>query len=250
MNRAIPVAVALALVAVAHLYLRPADEPREREPATASATTELPTYLTAVGDTPETHNIANNGSEVVLGLRVRQERNCTVELNDYVTPDGEMFSAYSCTPNEPAPDHPYAHYDDDSLEALAWADSAAAALLGRRLVGTDHGKAYAMLVRATALGGDTRHLAWLADQAFSAVRSDGELRVGNVMRRYELAALATEMGADPAPALHLRNELMEAGIGDAQFATLERRTDALLEIVRDIQRAVYGEVRYGGQDDA
>ncbi len=52
--------------------------------------------------------ITDDGTEVVLGLRVRRDRNCRVELRDYVTTDGEMFSAYSCTPNVPAPPHIYA----------------------------------------------------------------------------------------------------------------------------------------------
>ena len=190
------------------------------------------------------------GTEVVLGLRVRMDRRCRVELRNYVTPAGEMFEAYSCSPAAELKPHPYAHYDDGSLEALAWSDAEAAALLGRRLTGADRDKAYEMLVRATALGGDTTHLAWLADQAFSAIRIDGDLNVFNVERRYELAELATRLGGDPATSWFLRNLLVDAGLSDARLEALDSRVETLLDSVRSIQRTVYGEARHGGQNDA
>jgi hypothetical protein len=189
-------------------------------------------------------------TETVLGLSVRKDRRCRVELRDYVTPAGEMFSAFSCSPRAARQPHPYAHYDDGSLEILAWSDAEAAALLGRRLTGADRDKAYEMLVRATALDGDTTHLAWLADQAFSAIRIDGDLNVFNVERRYELAELASRLGGDPTTSRYLRSLLVDAGLSDARLEALDSRVVTLLDSVRDIQRAVHGKARHGGQKDA
>jgi hypothetical protein len=106
MNRIIIVITALAVAMAYSIYVNP-DEPAAL-PETAS-TIAKPGLSPIVPDaTPEPEQIvdADDGTEVVLGIRVRKDRKCTVELKDYVTPDGRMFSAYSCTPNEPRPAHP------------------------------------------------------------------------------------------------------------------------------------------------
>lgn len=252
MKKATLMAAALLAVTALYLYVAPGAAPGHRTPG-PSATPGLPLTpaVPAIADGSEASaERPADGTEVVLGIRVRKDRNCTVELKDYVTPDGEMFSAYSCTPAGPTAEHPYAVYDNATLEAMAWSDADAASLLGRRLVGRDTKKSYEMLVRATALDGDTGHLYWLADQAFSAVRINEELHVANVMRRYELAALATNLGDSDANSRFWRSELIGAGIEDEQLDKLDRRVDELLKTVRDIQAAVFGEVRHGGQADA
>lgn len=202
-------------------------------------------------DEPKQALIDSDGTELVLGLRVRKDRNCRVELKDYVTPGGEMFSAYSCTPNRPASRHIYADYDNKTLSKMAYADADAAALLGKRLIGKDTRKSYQLLVRAAALdGGNIEHIVWLADQAFGAVAINGEPQVANLKHQYELAALATRLGDDPARTRYLKNELIKIGLDENQLTSLELRVDALLQSMRDIQRTVLGEVTIGEQGDA
>ena len=194
---------------------------------------------------------ADDRTEVVLGLRVRKDRNCRVEIKDYVTPDGEMFSAYSCTPNNPAPPRLYADYDNETLAELAYADADAAALLGQRLIHKDSRKSYQLLIRAAALdGGKIEHIAWLSDQAFGAIAINGEPQVANLQRQYELASLATRLGDGPGKSNYLKNELIRIGIDARQLDGLDRHVDALLRSMRNIQRTVLGEVTIGEQDDA
>ncbi len=197
---------------------------------------------------------ADDDTEVVLGVRVRKDRNCRVELKDYVTPGGEMFSAYSCTPNSPPPRHIYADYDNATLASMSYADADAAALLGRRLISKDTGRSYQLLIRAAALdGGKVEHIAWLADQAFGAVAINGEPQVANLKQQYKLAALATRLGDKSAKNRYLRHELIRIGVNEAQLGSLDARADALLESMRDIQRTVFGEVTIvdpGEQGDA
>ena len=200
---------------------------------------------------PKHEPVAENddGTEVVLGIRVRKDRKCTVELKDYVTPDGRMFSAYTCTPNEPRPAHPYAHYDDETLAGMSWSDAEAAALLGQRLIDRDTGRSYELLIRATALDGDTRHISWLADMAFNPTAMNGEPHIANLEGRYELAELNARLGTDPVLASALKRELAIAGVDEDRLLELDARADALLRVIQDIQRDVFGEVRNGGQDD-
>ncbi len=250
MNKAITLSAALAAAACAFLLVQTVEQRPPRgtpEPALPAA----PTTPAVAAAAPSRVDTAPDSDAGALPARPgHRERNCELELRNFVTPSGEMFSAYRCTPQEPSEPHPYAHYDNVSLELIAYADPEAAALLGQRLVGSDPRKSYDMLLRATALSGDIGHLAWLADQAFSTVRIDGELQVANVKRRYELAALAARLGGDPTAARYFREALIGAGLGVDSMAPLDERVDQLLQSVREVQRSVYGEVRYGGQNDA
>jgi hypothetical protein len=252
MRKAILMAAALLAATALYLYVAPGTAPGQRihRPAAAPAVPASPDTAWIAGEAGAIAEEFDDGTEVVLGLRVRKDRNCTVALKDYVTPDGEMFSAYSCTPASPGAEHPYTVYDNATLEAMAWSDAEAAALLGRRLLGSDAEKSFDMLVRATALDGDTGHLYWLADQAFSAVKVNDDIQVPNIMRRYELAALAAQLGGSDVNSNFWRAQLVSAGVGNERLHQLNRRVDELLRTVRDIQVTVFGEVRYGGQDDA
>lgn len=250
MKKTITLAAVLASGAAALLAVQTADNGApETTPAPRAAPAQA--VVPVAQDAPRHIDISESAeAKKVVRPLARKDRGCRVELSDYVTPDGEVFAAYRCIPKAPRPPHPLAHYDNSSLEVLAWSDPEAAALLGRRLAGAERRKAHEMLIRATALDGDVGHLSWLADQAFSAVRIDGELQINNVKRRYELAALASKLGGDPAIPRYLRQLLVDEGLSDSSLDALDARVEALLESVHDIQRAVHGEVRFGGQNDA
>lgn len=195
--------------------------------------------------------IASDHRETVLGVQVRENRRCTVELRDYVTRDGVMFQAYSCTPHEAAAQHPYSHYGDDALTAMAYADAEAAAVLGRRLIGADTPRAFDLLIRAAALdGGNAKHIAWLSDQAFGTLEINGIPQVANMERQYELAALAARLGDAVQEPAFFRNQLVKIGVGTDRLDTLDAEVETLLQSMREIQRTVLGEVTIGGQSDA
>ena len=190
-------------------------------------------------------------SEIVLGLRVRADRQCTVEQKEHVTPDGEMFTAYSCTPENEKEPHRYSHYDNDTLAVLAYGDAEAAAQLGRRLIGTNPDRSYGLLIRAAALdGGNVEHIAWLAEQAFGAITINDEPQVFNIERQYELAVLAARLGDDSAKSDYLRQALVVAGVDTAELDALDSRALELFESMREIQRTVLGETTIGGHGDA
>ena len=205
----------------------------------------------AAAQEPEATVEFDVGTEMVLGIRVRKDRQCTVELNDYVTPDGEMFSAYTCTPHNPSPPHIYAEYDNETLANMSWSDAEAAALLGQRLIEKNTGRSFELLIRAAALeGGNVERLAWLADMAFNPTALNGEPQVHNLEGRYALAKLSTHLGDHPATATILKQELVNAGVDERRLAELDSHAAALLRKMQDIQRTVIGEVTIGGQDDA
>lgn len=244
MKKFLMITGAICAASAAWLY-NDLSEPRAVQPAPAPA---LPAARTAASEFVAEMFVGGAETPPVVG--VRKDRGCRVELRDYVTTDGEMFAAYSCTPLEPPSEHPYARYTDEALEALAYGDAEAAARLGQRLAGENPEKAYQLLIRATALDGDPRHLAWLADAFYSRYRVDGQLQIDNVMRQYEIAALSTRFGEDPGTPEILRDELIDAGIGSDQIERLDDRVERLLDQIRDIQVSVFGEIRHGGRGDA
>ena len=230
------IAIALLLAGIA-VYLAVSDYTPSSQQAVDSAAPQ-----------PEDH--FDNDAEIVLGLRVRKDRECTLEFKDYVTPDGDMFSAWSCTPDTPSSPHKYRHYDDATLEIMAWSDADAAALLGQRLIERDTRKSYELLVRATALDNDYRHLTWLADQAFGVVSVDGQPHMGNLGQQYELASVSHVLGDLSGRVEYFRQALIDAGADEKQLAGLDQQVDELLQKLRSIQSTVLGEITIGGQDNA
>lgn len=245
---------ALCLSAVVLLYQHHSDAPQHPlHTQTPPSSPEIAAAAVGILPNEQSATVAagNEATEIVMGLRVRKDRNCRVELKDYVTPDGEMFSAYSCTSTTPATPHHYAEYNNETLAGMSYADADAAALLGQRLIASDTGKSYELLIRASALdGGNLEHIAWLSDQAFSAVEIDGEPHIENLQRRYELAALAARLGGGPELSDTLRSQLSSLGIEPSQLQQLDATADALLKTMLHIQQQVIGESTLGGQGDA
>jgi hypothetical protein len=246
MIKSLTIVAALGIAVALYLYLGTADKPQNIAETTSPPLSQPETESPSIGLANET----DDGTEIVLGLRVRKDRNCEVELKDYVTPDGDMFSAWSCTPRDAQLPHEYAHYDDATLEVMSWSDADAAALLGKRLIERNSRKSYDLLIRATALDNDFGHLAWLADQAFGMVSVNGAPNIGNLERQYELATVSRKFGDLSGRSEYFRQELIAAGASDARLADLDRRVDELLGRIRVIQSTVLGEITIGGQNDA
>ncbi len=245
--------ILLGAVGVGYVLLHLASTAGEKQPA---ASVPLTVPVTQEGDATQPHapqslDARSATAQTAPDSPFRTDRNCTVEYRDYVAPDGTTFSAYTCQPDEPAPPHPYAHYDNASLAAMAYDDAAAASLLGQRLIAADRERSYDLLLRAAALdGGNFRYLAWLSDQGFGIVAIDGVPQIANVMRQYELAALSARLGDTSQRSAYLRAKLRELGLSDEQLAALDDRADTLLLAMRDIQQTVQGEITIGGPSDA
>ena len=252
MIKKITIAAVLCASAAYFIYHDVIDVPGKAPARQAHASNEpaAPQPVAATRYEPEQRALDDDDTELVLGVRVRKNRNCRVELKDYVTSDGEMFSAYSCTPNNSAPQHIYADYDNETLAGMAYSDADAAATLGQRLISKDTRRSYQLLIRAAALDGRVEHLAWLADQAFGTVAINGEPQIANLQRQYELAGLAARLGDAPAKFQYFKHELLRNGVDEDQLSSLDMRVDALLRSMRDIQLTVLGETTIGEQGDA
>ena len=247
MKRTMTLAAALCVLA-AYLAFAPGDRrPASKTPVPPHSSGSV--AATVAGATPA-FDAEPERTELVHNIRVRRDRTCDLVSRDYVSPAGAMHSAWSCDQREPSTPHPYASYSNDTLDILAYSDAEAAALLGKRLIESDIGKSYDMLIRATALDGNFAHLAWLADQAFGTTRVNSSPRIEALYQQYQLASVSEHFGDFSGRTDYFRQQLEQTGAGADVLDDLDRRVMAILQQMRAIQATVHGAVAPGGQNDA
>lgn len=178
--------------------------------------------------------------EIVHGLRVRKNRNCTVEIQYLDAGNGTVIEAYSCTPNQPSAPGALDHYDDEALAAMSYSDALAAEVLGKRLAEADPERARALLLRSVALKPqNTSPLLWLASENYSLVATNGEPAILEMTQKYLLSRVAEELGT-PGAAASIRNNLTSIGFEETDFLALEKDVVADLAMIRSIQIEVTG----------
>ncbi|MGK0336342.1 MAG: hypothetical protein ACJAWF_000955 [Candidatus Azotimanducaceae bacterium] len=182
--------------------------------------------------------VANNSSTIKCSKDVFYEA------------DGTAFEAYMC--EDSTTPHPYAEYPTESLESLAYSDSEAALMLGKRFSQTDEDVAVKWMVRASALdGGSTEPLNWLSNRLFSLDEIDGDFQAAIVGKRYVLQRVAQRLGDSPGAFVHTHNLLTAHGITEKQLETLDKVADKILESIAKISYDINGEETIiGGEVDA
>ncbi len=226
----------IAACAVAVRLLLPeagnAPTPAVPEPVATESGGELaPVPEPAASDDPET--------EIVLGLEVRKDRNCTVERHYVDLGNGTVTEAYRCVPVSPLTDE-YDHYSNEQLRVLSYSDAKAASVLGKRLVELSPRRAEALLLRAVALQPDNLDpVMWLVAQAHSL---RGESQAAQTARAYTyvLTRTAQALGSD-ADVGWILADLQLAGFSPEDVARLEGEVRKNLRRIRDIQLEVFGE---------
>jgi hypothetical protein len=179
-------------------------------------------------------------TEIVHGLRVRKDRNCTIELNYVDTGDGNLIEAYSCTPNQPAEPGEFDQYDNATLAGMAYSDASAAEALGKRLAEDDPESARELMIRSAALRPrNPQPMLWLASAYYGLVAVNGEPAIKEMMENYVLTRLAEELGTSGA-ASSIQEQLAKAGFQDKDFLQLEDVVAADLVTIREIQLEVTG----------
>ena len=238
------VALALAGVVSVAVFLRGTSEPQPPLTPPVSQQAEshgpvvagpqanaTPTSQPAMTESPET--------EMVMGIPVLKDRNCTVTRHYVDLGNGMVTEAYSCEPHDKAPD-PYEHYSNDELAVLAYSDARAASTLGKRLVEADPKHSREMLIRAAALEpGNVEPIMWLASQAYSLRGNSDAARVA-MANAYVITNTARALGSS-ADIDWIVEDLRSAGFSDEGFAALDRFVKDDLRTIRAIQLDVFGQ---------
>jgi hypothetical protein len=182
-------------------------------------------------------------TEVVHGLEVLKDRNCTVKLNYIDIGDGNVIEAYACTPNQamgPLGPREYEQYDDATLSVMAYSDPVAAEVLGKRLADSNRVVARFLLIRSVALKPEnTAPILWLASAYYGLVAENEEPALREMSENYLLQRIAEELGTSGASEV-MRRQLIEAGFRDEDFLEMEEALRVDLNEIRAIQVEVTG----------
>ena len=190
--------------------------------------------------TTTTRSETDSDFEVVHGLQVRKDRNCTVERRYIDVGNGTVIEAFSCTPNQPSEPGAFEEYDNETLAGMSYSDSLAAEVLGKRLADVDPERARMLLMRSVALRPqNTNPILWLASAYYGLVASNGEPAIDEMSQNYLLTRVAEELGTNGAAA-SIRSHLIRAGFEDKDFLRFEKEITVDLVQIRDVQLEVHG----------
>jgi hypothetical protein len=186
-------------------------------------------------DSPET--------EIVMGLQVLKDRNCTVTRHYIDLGNGMVTEAYSCVPDEKTP-NPYELLSDDELAVLAYSDPQAASMLGKRMVESDPARSRELLIRAVALEPtNLEPVMWLAAVAYS-LRGHSKAAKDATANAYVITLTARALGSD-SDVGPIIEDLRDAGLTDEGFAALDEAVKDDLSAIRKIQLEVFGKSAIG-----
>jgi hypothetical protein len=180
-------------------------------------------------------------TEIVMGIEVRKDRNCTVTRRYVDMGDGTVVEAFSCERNEPVTVGAYDIYTNDELAEMTYADAGASEELGKRLAGTKPAASRTLMLRAVALSdGRVEPLLWLAAQSYSMTSRNGEASTESLKQAYILNTVAAKLGTDAPGAKRLRRLLEDAGLDDRAIDALHLSVVKDLQFIRDVQVQVIG----------
>lgn len=176
--------------------------------------------------------IADPDTEIVMGIEVRKDRNCTVQRHYIQSEDGTAKEAYSCVPNETPDVHPYWDYDNEALLSLSYGDASAAEILAVRRSESNKEEAMDLMIRSAALSDDPRPLFWLAQNSYS------DITIEQMKIRYVLISVAENMGHDSADASYWREKLIEFNVNERDIDSLDARVADVIETMQRIRQEV------------
>jgi hypothetical protein len=183
--------------------------------------------------------------EIVHGIKVRKDRNCTVEVEHRFNPEtGNSRKIFSCIPNSPPETDPYTTYDSEVLAGMAYGDAHAAEVLGVRLLRSPDpeveyiGLEY--LLRAVALSNDTRGIALAMNNRYNSLQSNGTMNLDNIKRLVTLSHVSNTVSPGTMSGPAYQKILRDFGVSDEEIRTLIRNGDEILEHMARVQSEVTG----------
>ena len=196
--------------------------------------------------TSEPEKAADSGTEleVVHGLLVQKDRNCTVTVHYLSNEDGTVTEAYSCEPNTVEPEKPYRQYSNETLLAMVYHDAEAAETLGMRLRNEDTELALSLVVRASALAnGDPRPIRTFSDAYPYSYATNGIPSHKTIQVRYVLSAVQEMLGSEDHGRGFWERKVREtAEDPETAIAQFDNEAHAIIAEMQAIQREVKGTI--------
>ena len=186
-------------------------------------------------------------SPVAAGGRAAP-RSCDIVTHYLSNGDGTATEVHSCAHSAPAPRHPYESYPTAALEALAYADPEAAAVLSQRWRKSDTAAAMSMALRAAALsGGDASPIVAFSN-AYPAPTAVGDVPVRRTVHaKYVLGTVTKLLGDDRHSVPYFEALIRKhSSAPEREIALLQRRANELLDEMRQVQLGVTDAYTPGG----
>ena len=188
----------------------------------------------------------DSDTEVVLGLRVRKDRNCTLSVRQYADPEtAELRNVYSCTPNEPVEPDPYESWSEEVLASMAYGDAHAAQVLGLRHISSDNAEQEALglslLYRSVALSGDPTTFRKAIGQRYAYLEINGEPQIHNMKQLLVFNIIGEAMGDNRFNTAQVLLELKRADVPAAELERLQTGAWGILEAMADLQVEMTGD---------
>ena len=179
-------------------------------------------------------------TELVHGIAVKKDRNCSVRAHYVETSPGITAKAYSCEP-DPKPAHPYESYSNQALAVLAYSDAQAARILGLRSV-ANHEEALQWFARAAALlDGDPEPLLFYSNLYAGSSAVNGEAVAKTHRDRLALAIAARRLDEDSGDVDFWMWQVQSHFTSPAAIIDdAEAEADRIISHIRDIQITVIG----------
>ena len=230
--------LAIAAVAAIAVYVQKPVAFEKTLPAAEATNDQGP--VVQEGPVTARNTLPEPETEVVHGLEVWKDRNCTVKVNYVDIGSGNVVEAYVCAPNHPPEPKEYDQYDDETLKVMAYSDPVAAEVLGKRLAESDPVVARFLLIRSVALKPEnTAPIRWLASAYYGLAAENGEPALREMSENYLLQRIAEELGTSGASDM-MRRQLIEAGFQETDFLEMEEALKVDLNEIRSIQLEVTG----------
>jgi len=193
---------------------------------------------------PDRHE-ADSAYEMVLGIQVRKDRNCTVEIRHIVDPEtSDIRQAYACTPDSSPEIDPYTTYPEETLAGMAYGDAHAAEVLGlRKLVSTDpaqEAEGLKLLLRSVALSNDTRGIGLAVNTRYSHISSEDRVELNNVRQLLVLGHIANLIKPGSMSTHHYTRLLIENGVDVEEIEQLGQQSNSILSELAGIQTEITG----------
>lgn len=241
------IAIALVLFAAASFFSEAPDIDSKLASNPASRAAEADPVVTADENQLESESSPmlptgelDDETEMVLGIRVKKDRNCTVQVHYLETSPGLTTKAYSCEPDETVR-HPYEEYSNAALAELAYSDADAARILGIRKR-EDHSEALTLFARAAALdAGSPDPILYYSNLYPHPTAIDGVPVKKTILTKLMLATVADRLGAD-STAIRYWEEQTRIAFDDPEqaIASAQSRAQEVLAYMRSVQITVSG----------
>ena len=184
-------------------------------------------------------------TELVMGFRVRKDRNCDVEIR-YLTDSetGEVSEVMHCEPRNPELPHPYESWSNELLAQEAYADAKAAEVLALRHIASeqegDELIGLNLLYRSVALSGDPEVFRKAIGARYAIVEENGKPKINHLKQLLVFSHIGETLGSSVFESDMIVRTLKKHEVPASDIASLKAMSAQILNKMAELQTEITG----------